>query len=292
MSIYSKKATSRRNSNDVLNSMLTLGLLCGLGICWRLALHVPALMPACFVLVSGIQVNLDLLQHEAAHRLLFSKRRWNDFFGQWLCSIPLFSDLTSYRRFHFAHHRYLGDLQRDPEIPYFLQQGFDRTRLPLQKLLWNCLLDLSGYHFLQYYIASFLDDIRGGRARDVFRQFLCSISVIGIAGVVVGARNIFLLWLLPMMTVRFFFLKIQSYADHIVYGNRDSQKIHVICTNALTRFFIFPLNSHLHMLHHIFPQKAWRDLPGCLNAIGKERCVFEVSGIVRGQSSLLDMLTK
>ena len=48
---------------------------------------------------------LNILGHEAAHRLLFPNRRVNDFVGRWLLAYPTFQAFTAYRRVHFAHHR-------------------------------------------------------------------------------------------------------------------------------------------------------------------------------------------
>ena len=48
---------------------------------------------------------LNILGHEAAHRLLFPNRRVNDFVGRWLLAYPTLQGFTAYRRVHFAHHR-------------------------------------------------------------------------------------------------------------------------------------------------------------------------------------------
>ena len=50
-------------------------------------------------------VRLNILGHEAAHRLLFSNRRANDWTGRWLLAYPTYQALLAYRRAHFAHHR-------------------------------------------------------------------------------------------------------------------------------------------------------------------------------------------
>ena len=60
---------------------------------------------------------LNILGHEAAHRLLFSDRRVNDGVGRWLLGYPTLLPFYAYRRAHFAHHRdELGPNEPDTEL--------------------------------------------------------------------------------------------------------------------------------------------------------------------------------
>ncbi len=58
-----------------------------------------------FVLMTRGHVCLNILGHEAAHRLLFSNRRANDWTGRFLMAYPSYQAMLAYRRAHFAHHR-------------------------------------------------------------------------------------------------------------------------------------------------------------------------------------------
>src|SRR3546814_2894587 len=46
-----------------------------------------------------------IIGHEAAHKMLFTNKRANDFVGRWLLAYPAFIPLEAYRRGHFAHHK-------------------------------------------------------------------------------------------------------------------------------------------------------------------------------------------
>ena len=46
-----------------------------------------------------------ILGHEAAHKLLFTNKRWNDWVGRWVVAYPSFVPLDAYRRGHFSHHK-------------------------------------------------------------------------------------------------------------------------------------------------------------------------------------------
>src|SRR6187399_652356 len=58
-----------------------------------------------FDLMTRGHVCLNILAHEAAHRLLFTNRRRNDNVGRWLLAYPTYQAMLVYRRVHFAHHR-------------------------------------------------------------------------------------------------------------------------------------------------------------------------------------------
>ena len=60
---------------------------------------------AAFLLMGRAFARFSILGHEAAHRLLFSNRKVNDWVGRWLVAYPAFVPLDIYRRGHMAHHK-------------------------------------------------------------------------------------------------------------------------------------------------------------------------------------------
>src|SRR5271154_699582 len=58
-----------------------------------------------FVLIGPMFARFAILMHEAAHKLLFTDKRWNDWIGTWVIAYPVFTPVQLYRRVHFAHHR-------------------------------------------------------------------------------------------------------------------------------------------------------------------------------------------
>ena len=65
----------------------------------------PLTWLAAFVLMGPQFARFASLAHEAAHRLLFSNKRLNDFVGRWLLGYPAFVSTDLYRRGHMAHHK-------------------------------------------------------------------------------------------------------------------------------------------------------------------------------------------
>ena len=83
-------------------------------------------MPVAFlaiVLIGAGQHQLTALAHEAAHHTLFKNRLANDLSSDWLCMFPLYSSTQHYRLQHLAHHQFVNDPERDPDISQLQTSG-------------------------------------------------------------------------------------------------------------------------------------------------------------------------
>ena len=65
----------------------------------------PLAYLAAFVLMGPMYARFAILMHEAAHKLLFTNKRVNDWVGTWLIAYPTWTPISIYRRGHFAHHK-------------------------------------------------------------------------------------------------------------------------------------------------------------------------------------------
>ena len=89
-----------------------------------------------------IHVRFAILMHEAAHKLLFSKKRLNDFVGTWLIAYPAFVPITLYRRGHLSHHR--DEFGPDePDMGFY--QGYPCEPSDLRRRLLRDALGISGW---------------------------------------------------------------------------------------------------------------------------------------------------
>jgi fatty acid desaturase len=68
------------------------------------------------VLIGALQHRLAGLGHEASHYTLFKNKSLNDLAGDLLCMFPILATIHFYRLFHFAHHQYTNDPERDPDL--------------------------------------------------------------------------------------------------------------------------------------------------------------------------------
>ncbi|MBY0230170.1 MAG: fatty acid desaturase [Gemmataceae bacterium] len=96
------------------------------------------------VLVGAGQHQLSGLAHEGVHHILFRNRLLNEFVSDWFCLFPLFSSTHHYRLQHLAHHQFVNDPDRDPDISQLKTSGhwmsFPVSRKGFLSELWRQLL--------------------------------------------------------------------------------------------------------------------------------------------------------
>jgi fatty acid desaturase len=89
---------------------------------WSWWWDVPVTLVA-IVLVGAGQHQLTGLAHEASHHILFKNRLLNDLASDWLCMFPMFSSTQHYRLQHIAHHQFVNDPDRDPDVSQLKTSG-------------------------------------------------------------------------------------------------------------------------------------------------------------------------
>ncbi len=89
---------------------------------WGWWWNVPVTLAA-IVLVGAGQHQLTGLAHEASHHILFKNRLLNDLASDWLCMYPLYSSTQHYRLQHIAHHQFVNDPDRDPDVSQLQTSG-------------------------------------------------------------------------------------------------------------------------------------------------------------------------
>ena len=84
--------------------------------------NVPVTLLA-VVLVGAGQHQLTGLAHEASHHTLFKNHKLNELVSDLLCMYPLFSTTHQYRLQHLAHHQFVNDPRRDPDLAQMQRSG-------------------------------------------------------------------------------------------------------------------------------------------------------------------------
>jgi fatty acid desaturase len=104
----------------------------GLGWGW----NVPVTCLAA-LLVGVAQHRLITLAHEASHYVLFRSPLLNEVASDWLCMFPILTVTHNYRLLHFAHHLYVNDPERDPDVTFMRASGHC-IRFPAERrALWQ-----------------------------------------------------------------------------------------------------------------------------------------------------------
>jgi fatty acid desaturase len=98
-----------------------------LWLLWNVPVFTMAL-----AIIGALQHQMATLAHEAVHHTLFRNRYLNDFTSEWLCSFPMFSSSFHYGLHHLAHHQFVNDPIRDPDISQMQKSGH-RLSFPVLK---------------------------------------------------------------------------------------------------------------------------------------------------------------
>lgn len=106
---------------------------------WSFWWNVPVTFLAIICVGAG-QHQLSGLAHEGAHHILFKHRIWNDLASDWFCMFPMFSTTHHYRLQHLAHHQFVNDPVRDPDVSQLQTSGHWLTFPVLKKAFINTLL--------------------------------------------------------------------------------------------------------------------------------------------------------
>jgi fatty acid desaturase len=104
---------------------------------------VPVFLVAIVAIGAG-QHQLSGLAHEGVHHILFRNRKMNELVSDWFCLFPLFSSTYHYRLQHLAHHQFVNDPDRDPDVSQLQTSGhwfqFPISRQQFLSALWRQLL--------------------------------------------------------------------------------------------------------------------------------------------------------
>ncbi len=209
---------------------------------------------AAFVLMGRGHCLLNILAHEAAHRLLFPNRRLNDAAGRWLLAYPSFQAFQLYRRVHFAHHR--DELGPD-EPDSALYAGY-----PIPPDSWRRKLrrDLTGESAWKNFKG--LGHALRAPAREAWQIAAVQAVLLG-ASIAVGEPLAYLVWIGSWSTLWKFSNRLRAIAEHGgMERSADRRRTtHVIRQTHLARFCMVPYNTGWHLAHHVDMGVPFRHLP-------------------------------
>jgi fatty acid desaturase len=211
-----------------------------------------------FLLMGRAFALLNILGHEAAHRLLFSNRRLNDFVGRWLLAYPAFTPFDAYRRVHMAHHK---DEMGPDEPDMGLYSGYPIRRASMRRKLTRDALGVSGWKNLRPLLVATCRRSSGPVAIRIL-----AVQLVLWAGMWAASGRWWLyplLWLAPWMTVWRVLNRLRAIAEHAgMERSADRRKTtHVVRQRPLARFWIVPYNTGFHLAHHVDSGIPWRRLP-------------------------------
>lgn len=212
-----------------------------------------------FILMGRAHAQFASLMHEAAHRLLFSHKKLNDFVGNWLLGYPTMTSTPAYRRVHMAHHRQEFGPE-EPDIP--LYANYPVSKASLRRKLIRDATGQTGFKLMTAQMRGLRSP--DTRIRHTLLKMLCVQVVILALCVIARYPLVYLfMWVLPYVTVWRVINRLRSIAEHGGLRGDSDRRIttHSVRQGLLARFFLVPFNIGWHLAHHVDAGVPFRNLP-------------------------------
>lgn len=248
-----RRIADSRNALTVLVLYAHAALVIGGAV----AIGHPLAYAVSFLLMGPVFARFLILNHEAAHRLLFTNRRVNDWVGRWVLAYPAFTPIDAYRRGHMAHHR--EEFGPDePDLAFY--RGYPTSRASLRRKLTRDAVGISGYKNLVPLFRAV--------AKPTTRRV--AVSILGVQAVLLGASVVAgvwwvypVLWFGPWMTVWRVLNRLRAIAEHGGMAASDDRRrtTHVVRQHWLARWWLVPYHTGWHLAHHVDMGVPWRNLP-------------------------------
>jgi fatty acid desaturase len=232
-----------------------------------------------FVFYLGTRLNAIAVQiHEAAHHLLFSRRRLNDLFCNLFGAYWILNDTETYRRVHLVHHSDLH-LETDPDRElYELPREGGRyvvTRLILQDLFW-----VTAFRRIFSYLAVEAAARRAtGRWLHAAGKVFSQAALCGVACALLGWEGVLfygIFWLVPLFSIFPAIVRLRIVTEHfspLSHGREKPFVSRTTCTHPL-EIYLFGCDMEFHLEHHLLPAIPHPQLAR-LHAALMERDFFE-----------------
>lgn len=243
-----------RNAISVVSTYVQTIALITVAVHWGPITWLPV-----FVLMGRAHAQFASLMHEAAHRLLFSRKSINDAVGRWLIGYSAFTNTDAYRRVHMAHHREeFGP--NEPDIP--LYANYPVSRASFRRKLVRDATGRTGLRLLR-------DQLAGARSpvpvvRHTLYKILAVQALLLAVCIAVGQWWVYpLFWLGPYLTVWRVINRLRSIAEHggLMASSDRRVATHSVTQHLLARFFLVPFHIGWHLAHHVDAGIPFRNLP-------------------------------
>jgi len=214
--------------------------------------------------LGALQNRLTVLLHDSMHRSLYPVNKVNDFLGKWFCAYPIGNFFHINLIMHANHHQVFGK-QSDPNV---LTYTVDKHTFIFKDLLKSFFgINILGafFNFSQKISNKFrfsesqsaIDNAERKLRSDALKKdYLRLIPVqflLVSTSVYFDVFWMYVYWVLVRVTWCTAFNSIRLFTEH----HSDVSDANPILVNTyagwIERFFIAPLNFHLHGTHHVAP---------------------------------------
>lgn len=230
----------------------------------------PVFILAALVFVAK-QHALGILMHEAVHYRLSTNRSFNEIIGNIFCAYPLLISVDGYRAEHLPHHKGTNT-EADPYYRLFQQKAdwqWPKTRRQAAKVLFcdlfmvnivdTVMLSMRWSPLRPFY---YFEKLTTKRIKALIPFSCYWAAVIYLSIVFHFWPYLILLWILPLVSLLMFFIRIRVVAEHPFAPSRNEfADTRQVRGRWIEQVFIAPLNSNYHLVHHLFPSIPQYNLP-------------------------------
>jgi fatty acid desaturase len=198
--------------------------------------------------------------HETLHGTAFKTHALNVLLG-WIAALAIVLPPTYFRYFHFAHHRFTQDPERDPELTAPHPRTLGGLAWRLTGLgYWANSLSVLARHCLGRVTEGYIPKAKRGRAVLEARVMAAFYILILAAPLALGSTVVIEYWLLPVILGQPA-LRLYLLAEHHgrPFERRMLANSRTTRTNALVRFLAW--NMPFHAEHHLAPNVPFYRLP-------------------------------
>ena len=255
------RALSQKSDRPgLIRIAIHLGMLCVTGAAVLSVRDTFWVLPA--MVVHGIVLAyLFCPLHEATHGTAFRTRWLNDRVGD-LCGFLTVYPRLMYRSFHFAHHRYTQDPERDPEL------GLRKPTRISEYLVW-----ISGWYYWTGKFGTLFRWAFTGKAEAHFvhkrdeaglvreaRLVLGGYAMIAVIGILTDPVIPLVLWAIPAILGQPF-LRGYLITEHTgcAGGPNMLENVRTVMAGPVVRWLAW--NMPYHTEHHTFPSIPFHALP-------------------------------
>ncbi|MDP2837866.1 MAG: fatty acid desaturase [Candidatus Moranbacteria bacterium] len=213
----------------------------------------PLVILLAIVVIGNRQHALSIMAHDGGH-FLAAKNKWlNDFLTVTFAFYPLSIGLSGYRKFHFAHHSFMGT-ENDPEFPSKkLDTPFWDLPTTPHNIFWLAIKDLSGLNIrtLWHLIQTF--------PRVTPMDFIGPVLWWTIVGGILLSFHLWwviALWIIATATSFLACFHLRVWTEHV-----GTTSVHRISPLWWQRLIFLPHNTWCHYEHHEWPTIPYWRLP-------------------------------
>jgi fatty acid desaturase len=282
-----RELTARSDRKGLMQLAVHAGALVLSGFAVEQALGTLWLFPA--MLGHGILlVFLFAPLHEAIHRTAFRTRRLNDAVA-WACGVLLILPPAYFRAFHFTHHRFTQDPERDPELARPKPETMGAYALHASGLpYWTERIGTTWRHARGFVREGFIGPRQRGRVLREARLLLIAYAAVALGSLAAGSTAAVVLWLGPALLGQPF-LRLYLLAEHtgcpLVANMLENSRTTI--STALVRGLAW--NMPYHAEHHAHPALPFHALPQA-HALLKGEIAVQARGYIAVNREIVEGL--